>query len=265
MPGGREASGSSAVARVVATHPGADPTPESGASYTRTMGEAVCSPEPVASIEQAVDRMHQIAAALPSDDGVACFNRMYLGVTQEVGSRISVGFFEEPAFMETVDVQFANLYFEAVSAPPGATPLAWRPLFDARSDPTIHPMQFALAGMDAHINHDLPIAVVRACAQLELSPTNGPLHSDYQKIDVILDEAEQSVRQSFETRSAEEMDAKVEGVLDALGNWSIAVARDMAWGSALVLWKCRNRARAEAEVVEGLGKAVARTSRLLLE
>ncbi len=154
----------------------------------RVVREAAVSSEPVASIDQAVDRMHQIAAALPSDEGVACFNRGCLGVAQEVGSRISVGFFEVPGFMEAVDVQFANLYFEAVSAPSGATPLAWRPLFDARSDSTIHPMQFALAGMDAHINHDLPIAVVRTCALLGLSPTSVPLHADDQRIDVILEE-----------------------------------------------------------------------------
>ena len=239
------------------------PIPEFAPFYTRPMSIA-CPAEPVSTIDQAVEQMRAIAAALPADDGVACFNRMYLGVTEQVGSRISVGFFETPAFMETTDVQFANLYFEAVSAPPGETPLAWRPLFDARSDPTIHPMQFALAGMDAHINHDLPIAVVRTCAQLDLAPTSGPLHADYQKIDDILNEAEQTVRQSFETRKVEERDAEFEGVLDRLGDWSITGARDVAWGSALVLWKCRHRARAEAEVIEGLARAVARTSRMLL-
>jgi len=254
-----------AVVRGPGASEGSDRTSDSTAFYTRAMSDAFSAGDPVTSIDQAVDRMSKIAAALPTADGVACFNRMYLGVTQEVGSRISVGFFKEPGFMETVDVQFANLYFEAVSASPDNTPLAWRPLVNARSDSTIHPMQFALAGMNAHINHDLPIAVVRTCAQLGLSPTSGPLHSDYQKIDAILDQAEQTVRQSFETQSAEEKDVKVEGELDALGDWSIAGARDIAWGSALVLWECRNKARAEAEVIEGLAKAVARSSKLLLK
>ena len=77
-----------------------------------------CPAEPVSSIDEAVEQMRDIATALPADDGVACFNRMYLGVTEEVGSRISAGFFETPEFMEHIDVQFANLYFEAVSAPP---------------------------------------------------------------------------------------------------------------------------------------------------
>ena len=106
------------------------PIPEFAPFYTRPMSIA-CPAEPVSTIDQAVEQMRAIAAALPADDGVACFNRMYLGVTEQVGSRISVGFFETPAFMETTDVQFANLYFEAVAAPPGETPLAWRPLVEA--------------------------------------------------------------------------------------------------------------------------------------
>ena len=35
-----------------------------------------------------------------------------------------------------------------------------------RSETHIAPMQFALAGMNAHINHDLPMAVVKTCEDL---------------------------------------------------------------------------------------------------
>ncbi|MGZ4249420.1 MAG: DUF5995 family protein [Solirubrobacteraceae bacterium] len=39
---------------------------------------------PVGSIDDVIERMHLIDAALPTDDGVAYFNRLYLKVTETV-------------------------------------------------------------------------------------------------------------------------------------------------------------------------------------
>ena len=52
-----------------------------------------------------------------------------------------------------------------------AMPTAWQPLFERRADPGIEPIQFALAGMNAHINHDLPLAVVATCPTWTARPT----------------------------------------------------------------------------------------------
>ena len=118
---------------------------------------------PVTSIAEAISRMEAIEAALPAADGIACFNRMYLDVTRQVNSQLGQGFFADPTFMTQLDVDFANLYFAAAGAAgdPAAVPLAWRPLAEQRAAAGIEPVQFALAGMNAHINHDLPLAVVR--------------------------------------------------------------------------------------------------------
>ena len=118
--------------------------------------------------------MEAIAAALPAADGLACFNRMYLDVTRQVNSQLGQGFFADPAFMTQLDVAFANLYFAAAGAAgtPAAAPLAWRPLIEQRAVAGIEPVQFALAGMNAHINHDLPIAMVSTCSALATAP--GP-------------------------------------------------------------------------------------------
>ncbi|MGB6570836.1 MAG: DUF5995 family protein, partial [Trebonia sp.] len=131
---------------------------------------------PVASVAEAIARMEAIDAALPAADGVACFNRMYLAVIQEVNSRISAGFFADPVFMAQLDVTFANLYFTAAGAlgDLAAVPLAWLPLAERRDMAGIEPIQFALAGMNAHINHDLPLALVRTCAALATSPDADP-------------------------------------------------------------------------------------------
>jgi hypothetical protein len=67
-------------------------------------------------------------------DGLACFNRMYLQVTQEVNSRLGQGFFADPVFMTALDVAFADLYFGAAAAAAdlAPVPLAWRPLIEQR-------------------------------------------------------------------------------------------------------------------------------------
>jgi hypothetical protein len=78
-------------------------------------------------------------------------------------------------------------------------PLAWRPLIELRAGNGIEPVQFAPAGLNTHINHDLPVAVVSTCTELATAPAASPHLADYQKVDRLLDAAEQAIRQSFES------------------------------------------------------------------
>ena len=174
--------------------------------------------------------MEAIGAGLAPGDGLACFNRMYLEVTQQVNTELGQGFYADPAFMTQLDVMFAGLYFSAADAAgdPAAVPLAWRPLVQQRASAGIEPVQFALAGMNAHINHDLPLAVVATCAALATSPEAGAHFADYQKVDQLLDAAEQSVRQSFESQPELAVDQHVTAVSNLIGNWTINSARDLA-------------------------------------
>src|SRR5687768_1250169 len=107
---------------------------------------------PVHSIEEAIAIMQAIDERLPDSDGVKWFNRLYLRVTVSVGAAIGGAQFNDPAFLATLDVVFANLYFSALAAGPAAAPSAWRPLLQARHTRGIARIQFALAGMNAHIN-----------------------------------------------------------------------------------------------------------------
>lgn len=221
----------------------------------------------MASVDEAIARMQQIEAALAPDDGIACFDRMYLEVTQQVNERISQSFFADAAFMSSFDVNFANIYFAAVDAlvtEPTNVPTAWQPLFEARADTGIYPIQFALAGMNAHINRDLPVALVQTCEQMNTAPDDGTHHADYQKVDVLLDAAEQSIRQSFESSVAVEIDRQAQVVLDLVGNWSINSARDVAWDTASALWLCRNETTAEDLLMNSVAHTVAMASRCLL-
>lgn len=222
---------------------------------------------PATTIAEVIERMRSIDGLLPAGDGVACFNRMYLGVTLDVGLRVKEGFFGDADVVSRLDVVFANLYFQAVdalSAGPGAFPPAWQPLLAARGTSGLEPVQFALAGMNAHINHDLPLAVVATCAELASSPRSGCLHDDYQKVDALLAAAEQSVRESFEPADVVAVDQHVAAVANVIGNWSICAARDVAWNNALALWDIRRLRIATQLLTDGLARTVAMASRGLL-
>jgi hypothetical protein len=218
-------------------------------------------------MDEAIARMQQIDAALPAADGLGCFNRMYLGVTQQVKAQVAAGFFADMAFLERLDVVFANIYFDAVNAvveQPTKLPAAWAPLIQCRSDPRIYPIQFACAGMNAHINHDLPLAVVQTCVDLRTAPVDGSHHDDYQKVDALLDAAETSIRQSLETAAVRDADQRAQAVVNLISNWSINTARDVAWDTALALWAAKDVASVEDLFMNGLARTVAMASHCLL-
>lgn len=219
------------------------------------------------TIEDVIARMQFIQASLPADDGIGAFNRMYLQVTESVNQRVQQGMFGDAAFMTRLDVVFANRYFaaiDALSSPFSAVPTCWQPLIAARSTRGIEPIQFAFAGMNAHINFDLPLAVVTTCSEMATEPTAGCHHEDYLKIDALLDSAEQSVRESFEPPDVADADRHLAGVANIVANWNINSARDVAWDTATALWDVREHELATRLLTGALARTVAMASRGLL-
>src|SRR5271165_6447133 len=231
------------------------PEARGGRPYSDAMSAGPSgAPATVASVAEAIAQMESIEAATLPGDGLACFNRMYLGVTQEVNNQLGHQFYADPAFMTALDVAFANLYFAAVGAAgdPAAVPLAWRPLVELRAAAGIEPIQFALAGMNAHINHDLPLAMVSTCTALATSPDADPHFADYQKVDQLLDAAEQSIRQSFESSPELAVDRHLSAVATLTANWTINSARDLAWNNCLLLWEVRDDPVARGLLLDSL-------------
>jgi hypothetical protein len=222
---------------------------------------------PVTTIAEVIARMEAIDAALPATDGLACFNRVYLDVTRQVDADVGQRFFADPVFLTALDVVFANQYLDAVNAlttAPQNLPTAWAPLLEDRGNSAIEPIQFALAGMNAHINNDLPVAVVATCQQLATAPDDASHYADYQKVDQLLDAAEQSIRQSFESGLVLATDRHLQSVCNLVGNWSITAARDVAWNTSLALWAIRDVSFARNLLADSLARTVAMASRALL-
>jgi hypothetical protein len=197
----------------------------------------------VSTIPEVIAQMKAIDAALPRKDGVAIFDRLYLQVTLAVDSASAGTEFENKAFVDQLDVVFAGLYFaaEATIALGGDCPVAWRPLVETRSQAR-EPIQFALAGMAAHINHDLPIAVVTTCEELGLAPDDdSAIHRDYQRVDGLLATVETQIAGWFDTGLIADIeDVTPEKTDAAIAMWSLAGARDVAWDHAQLLWALRN-------------------------
>src|SRR5450432_2009998 len=126
------------------------------------------------SVGDVIRTMQAIDAICSDGDGLKWFNWLYLGVTRAVGARVDAGGFHDAAWMAALDVQFAGLYFGALgSALSGeAPPQCWQVLFERRNWTVLARIQCALAGINAHINHDLPLAIVRTGA----APVHGDAH-----------------------------------------------------------------------------------------
>src|ERR1700716_3880400 len=212
--------------------------------------------------------MQAIEGALPPRDGLACFNRMYRTVPETVMAQVAQGFFADPAFMEHLDIVFANLYLGAVDGfccePPTAC-RAWNVLFSRRSDTSVLPMQFALAGMNAHINHDLALAVVTACRGSGTTPESGSHEADFGKVNRLLADLDAQIRQSFESGLILELDKRAAAGLENIaGNFSIGAARETAWINAQALWHLRDISFIYKQYLDGMDRTTAFASRALL-
>ncbi len=123
--------------------------------------------------------------------------------------------FADPGFLTKLDVAFANLFFAALSAfEVGSpdTPHAWSPLFEARSSSVIAPIQFALAGMNAHINRDLPVALVDIFTAAGLAPSEESAeYADFERVNALLATTEKQVKDLYLDGLMRQLDAKFDG------------------------------------------------------
>ncbi|MCW2753689.1 MAG: hypothetical protein JWQ32_1100 [Marmoricola sp.] len=211
--------------------------------------------------------MHEIDAALPADDGVAVFNRMYLTVTESIAAILAKpaghATFLNPEVMADLDVTFANLWLAAYDA--GATahtvPIEWRSLFELRDQGRL-PVQYAIAGMNTHIEHDLPVAVVATCTTHNLEPSD--LHHDYDAVNGVLAQVEAPIRQSFLDGLEREVDDRVGAVVHLISTWDIDKAREIAWVTAETLWELRRTEFLRDRFIDGLADTVGMATRALL-
>ena len=207
------------------------------------------------SISDVVQSLQTIDATCVDGDGLKWFNWLYLQVTQAVGLRVAAGGFTDPAWLAQLDVQFAGLYFSALKSwlSRHATATCWQVLFNCRPQTEIARIQFALAGINAHINHDLPEAIVATCQATGTTPDPGGAHyEDYTALNSTLDGLIESAQSTLHVRLLGGMLPPVSHLEDTIAAWNVSAARGSAWQNAEYLWPLRTMGLLESRFMDML-------------
>ena len=202
---------------------------------------AVAVRSPVQSIADVLRTLRAIDSTCIDTDGVKWFNWLYLQVTDAVETRVggAAGGFSNAAWLAELDVQFARLYFSALNAAltSGTCPACWTVLFGCRSNVRLARIQFALAGINAHINRDLPEAIVATCKATHTAPLRGtPQYADYTSVNSTLETLIDSARKTLRVRLPGDPLPAVSQLEDVLAAWKVSAARETAWVNAEALW-----------------------------
>lgn len=215
-----------------------------------------------AGVEQMVARMRALGASLPPGDGVAVFNRVYLSVTEELVRRLAAGAFGDPLTAAELGGRFAYRYLTAVDGglDGRSVPACWRPLLLLRGHPGVRPVQFALAGINAHVGHDLALSVVDTCVALEREPAS--LEADFDRVGDLLTAVEERVRE--ELMPGPDLLDLADPLTHLAGSWSLDRARDAAWAASRVLWSLRGLPEVYEEFTDKLDAGVGLVGRFLL-
>ncbi|MFJ5269984.1 DUF5995 family protein [Streptomyces sp. NPDC088358] len=209
-------------------------------------------------VHTVVSRMRALEATLPERDGVAVFNRVYLTVTEEIDRRLDAGEFPDTGAAATLDVRFAERYLTV--AEEGCPPACWRPLLQFRRHPGVLPLQFALAGVNAHVGHDLPLAVVDSCRALGCEPAD--LEDEFDRVGDLLVSMEERVREDL--MPGPDLLEVADPLTHLLGAWSLERARDAGWSAARALWALRGLPGLAREFGDRLDATVGLTGRMIL-
>jgi hypothetical protein len=135
------------------------------------------------------------------------------------------------------------LYFSALKSwlSSGSTAGCWRAVFDRRNQVAIARIQFALSGINAHINHDLPIAIVATSKAAGTSPGHSTVqYADYTGLNGTLDGLVDAAKRQLHVRLLGDALPAVSHVEDTLAAFSVTAAREAAWDNAEVLWALRS-------------------------
>lgn len=195
------------------------------------------APQTVSGVLQVLGTIEGTCA---DTDGLKWFTWLYRRVTQAAEDRINVGGFADPAWIAELDVRFANLYFAALRAALSGHPApgCWTCLFENRNQAAIARIQFALSGVNAHINHDLPQAIVTTCQATGVAPEHGGMHyMDYTALNSTLDSLIEAAKVELNVRLPGDTLPGASQLEDIVGAWNVCAARESAWLNAAHLWQ----------------------------
>jgi hypothetical protein len=238
------------------------------ASLPPEIVEATEPPDPI-TVEDVLERLEAVHRALGNappksgdltrdvdslrePDGLSSFNYLYTVITAEIKKRLDDGKFADPVFLTLLDVTFAKRYLNALRTYAlgniAETPACWRTIIEHRDDPHIASMQFAIAGVNAHVNYDLPFAVVETCERQGTALGSGTQHDDFDRVNEVFYDRIPALREHFEEDVERFLDRGfVRAALNLFDDALVTVDRTAAWLEAEDLWRLDKGQRDQEE------------------
>jgi hypothetical protein len=222
----------------------------------------------VDTVSDVLALLRALDSELANEDGLKWFNLLYIAVTDGVRERSGAMQWENSKWLERLDVLFGKLYFAALQewlAGRRRAARAWAPLLVLRYRRGIMRVQFALAGINAHINHDLPIALVQTGKELRLAPKRGSReYRDFDKVNAIIEASQEQAKKFIATGIVGLIDEDLGRHDDRIANFSVRKARETAWSNAEILWRLNRAPALRDDFLINLDRLVALTGRGLL-
>jgi hypothetical protein len=142
------------------------------------------------SIDVLITRMETMLGDLSPDNPRRFFHSTYMRTTIAVKEELGRRAFLDNDWVERWDVSFAGLYLDALEEYENGrvTPGPWTTAFGAVDGPHLPPLRHVLLGMNAHINFDLPQALIRVITDEEFGDAEliATRANDHEHIDEIL-------------------------------------------------------------------------------
>jgi hypothetical protein len=197
-------------------------------------------------IEELIARMTALLAPLEAaGDKRQYFHATYLRTTIAVAGEISRGGFADGEWVERWDVVFADLYLDALEgdkAGRGAS-RPWAIAFGAPAG--LPPLRHVLLGMNAHINYDLPQALVAVISDEEFGDAAllARREADHRAIDEVLASrvAAEDNELSRLSEPAPLLDRLLRPVSQLGTRRFLREAREKVWANATVLSRARRQ------------------------
>lgn len=218
-------------------------------------------PEDVAGVVERLAALQELLErGWGKEDGLACFNYLYLQITRGIADQLDTDLFADRDFLDRFDVEFARRYLAAVrtDARGDTPPRAWAGLLRQRANPRIDPMGFAVAGVNAHVNYDLAPALVRTCTVLGRPSLGLDERQGFDAVNSVFALHMPRLLEHFEGWLLRTLDATLlEQLIGAVADVPVVLAREMAWRQALELWERRSRPAEYELEVEALDRRTA--------
>jgi hypothetical protein len=177
------------------------------------------------------------------EDGIASFSKLYHQITCGVQDAVQAGLFEAGTFIVDLDVAFACRYLSALRALAGGgtAPRCWNALFDVRSRAGVPILNYAMAGVNAHVNFDLTFALLTTWEKHPDPAERDAQHRDYCRINDIFYTNMDSLREEFDSWFSGYGDGSIpDWAGNVIGDFLVRTTRDLAWHQAMKMWPRRH-------------------------